>query len=68
MKKKLKSKPNADDSISEILSDASKAAKLKVEELKKNTDSKLKQEIESIRKKSSAGTDAILEIVKRELL
>ena len=42
---------NADDSISEILSDASKAAKLKVEELKKNTDSKLKQEIESIRKK-----------------
>lgn len=59
---------NADDSISEILSDASKAAKLKVEELKKNTDSKLKQEIESIRKKSSAGTDAILEIVKRELL
>ena len=59
---------NADDSISKILSDASKAAKLKVEELKKNTDSKLKQEIESIRKKSSAGTDAILEIVKRELL
>lgn len=45
-----------------------KRPKLKVEELKKNTDSKLKQEIESIRKKSSAGTDAILEIVKRELL
>lgn len=59
---------NADDSISEFYLMPLKRQSLKVEELKKNTDSKLKQEIESIRKKSSAGTDAILEIVKRELL
>lgn len=59
---------NADNSISEILSDASKAAKLKVEDLKRNTDTKLNQEIEFIQKKASTSADVILEIVKNELL